>query len=238
MLGNFGDDGSVFVLNEEYGKLQPDDHLSDIWIPHCIGVWQQGVMEEKTTVLYGAGESGKLSMLAVLEPDMAEKMVERLTENPLERYHLSGVVLVENPGGRTEIRDIPVVAELEDAAQYVCREWIDSVFISSKGVTSELREFVQFVALCLYQHTENEIMRVKASLLEEADGNGKAKPRKLKEQEKKLWKMLDSRSIVRILNWFDVYDKVDISVKLRLRRWSEPTVSYERIFLERLGVIP
>ena len=100
------------------------------------------------------------------------------------------------------------------------------------------RMFVQFVALCLYQHTENEILRVKDSLREDIDANGKAKSNELKKSEKKLLKILDSRSIVRILNWFDAYDKVEISHKLKLKRWSEPTVSYERILLDRLGVIP
>lgn len=104
--------------------------------------------------------------------------------------------------------------------------------------TLRSRMFVQFVALSLYQHTENEILRVKDSLREDIDANGKAKSNELKKSEKKLLKILDSRSIVRILNWFDAYDKVEISHKLKLKRWSEPTVSYERILLERLGFIP
>ncbi len=132
---------------------------------------------------------------------------------------------------------------------YRRREAIEDFFRRAKGDTNmdnlsvwnkdtlRGRMFVQFVALCLYQYTENEINRVKESLLKDTDTNGKAKTKELKEKEKKLLKMLTSRSIVRILNWFDAYDKVDISVKLRLKRWSEPTISYEKIFLERLGVI-
>ena len=54
----------------------------------------------------------------------------------------------------------------------------------------------------------------------------------------KLWNWLDSRSIVRILNWFDAYDRVDISVKLRLKRWSTPNTERDRLFLQKLGVIP
>ena len=60
--------------------------------------------------------------------------------------------------------------------------------------------FAQFIALCLYQYTENENNRVKDSLLKDTDTNGKAKTKELKEKEKKLLKMLTSRSIVRILN--------------------------------------
>ena len=100
------------------------------------------------------------------------------------------------------------------------------------------RMFVQFVALCLYQHTENEILRVKNSLLEKNDVYDKTKPKTNTDDEKKLLSWLDSRSVVRILNWFDAYDRVDISIKLRLKRWSTPITQRDRMFLEKLGVIP
>ncbi len=100
------------------------------------------------------------------------------------------------------------------------------------------RMFVQFVALCLYQHAENEIKRIKNSLLETTDADGKPKLKTFMDKEKELFKWLDSRSIVRILNWFDAYDRVEVSVKLRQKRWSTPTTERDRMFLERLGVIP
>lgn len=133
---------------------------------------------------------------------------------------------------------------------YRCREKIEGFFRRAKGDVSMERTgvwdkdilrgrmFIQFVALCLYQHTENEIMRVKNSLLEDTYADGKTKPAKLRKDEKKLLNFLNSRSIVRILNWFDAYDTVDVSITLKQKRWSEPMISYEQIFLERLGVIP
>ena len=91
---------------------------------------------------YGSLESGKYAMLALLEPDLAHKMVKRLTSNPLEGYHLAGIVLTENPDGLIEIDSIPVVCSFEEASNYICREWIDSVFLSTKGVTPEVRAFM------------------------------------------------------------------------------------------------
>ena len=91
---------------------------------------------------FGAVDSGKQAMLAVLDPDVADKMIERLTGNPLDGYHLAGVVLTENPEGRTEIQGIPVVCSLEEAAKYICREWIDCVFISCKGTDPQIRDFM------------------------------------------------------------------------------------------------
>ena len=133
---------------------------------------------------------------------------------------------------------------------YRCREHIEDFFRRAKndgnmrrtGVwTKDIllgRMFVQFVALCLYQHTENEILRVKNSLLEKNDVHSEFRVKKITDDEKKLLNWLDSRSIVRILNWFDAYDRVDISIKLRLKRWSTSNTKRDRMFLEKLGVIP
>ena len=103
--------------------------------------------------------------------------------------------------------------------------------------TLQGRMFVQFVGLCLYQHTENEIFRVKDSLLEEKDEAGREKTKRVKDEERDLWNWLDARSLVRILNWFDVQDRREVSLKLRRKRWSDPTLRRERMLLEKLGLV-
>lgn len=101
----------------------------------------------------GVAENSKLAMIAVLDPDLAEKVVERLTSAPLDGYRLVGIVLTENETndpeklgineqGQSTLRDIPIVCSFGEAARYICHEWIDSVFISCKGVTPEMREFM------------------------------------------------------------------------------------------------
>ena len=77
---------------------------------------------------HGRITKNKRSMLAVLKPESAEEMLKRLQENSVEGYHIIGAVLMENDG-RTSVDGVPVVAELDGAAQYICREWIDSVYI-------------------------------------------------------------------------------------------------------------
>lgn len=70
----------------------------------------------------------KRTMLAVLKAENAEKMAGRLLENPAEGYKLVGIVL-DNPSNIPEICGVPVVCSLESASDYICREWIDSVYI-------------------------------------------------------------------------------------------------------------
>ena len=99
------------------------------------------------------------------------------------------------------------------------------------------RMFVQFVALCLYQYLDNELSRIKAELKEKTYSDGKDKPQTIQNEESKLLNWMDDRSVVRILNWFDAYDAVDISIKLKLKRWSDPVIKRDRLLLEKLGVI-
>lgn len=70
----------------------------------------------------------KRTMLAVLKAENAEVMINRLQANPAEAYKLVGIVL-DSPSDKTEICGVPVVCSLESASDYICREWIDSVYI-------------------------------------------------------------------------------------------------------------
>ena len=101
----------------------------------------------------GAIDSGKNAMLAVLSVKNAEQMLERLTRNAADGFHLAGVVLVDadpqtlqslpvSQDGKPMVRGVPVVCGFQDAAKYICREWIDSVFISCSSMTPEIREFM------------------------------------------------------------------------------------------------
>lgn len=106
----------------------------------------------------GTLESGKKSMLAVLDLANADRIIERLTSNALDMFHLSGVVIADeatnheyksfvnrlplNDNNQMTIRGIPIVCSFEEAPHFICREWIDSVYISCQGDRSEIREFM------------------------------------------------------------------------------------------------
>ena len=72
---------------------------------------------------------GNRSLLVVTTKDMAEQVVHNIRENNYERFALSGLVIIDDDLCGTEIAGVPVVANEENAAAYVCREWIDEVFV-------------------------------------------------------------------------------------------------------------
>jgi len=97
------------------------------------------------------------------------------------------------------------------------------------------RLFVQFVALCYYEHLSNDIRNIKDALgvLNGDPGHDSAANIKL---EKKLKAWLDSLPIYLVLQWFDTIEGVKVSYKLSAKRWTTEITTRDRMFLDKLGV--
>lgn len=91
---------------------------------------------------HGSVTGGRRSMLAVLRSESADKMVERLISNPSESFRMIGIVL-DSPSDRKEIQGIPVVSSLEDVSSYICREWIDSVYIDVPSENEQIQKIMR-----------------------------------------------------------------------------------------------
>ncbi len=119
--------GTVFLFSFQYGNQYSRIVLFLTSILH-IGIgygtrllWKQVLMKR------GLSSTQKESMLAVLSADRAEAVLERIMPHPVEGYSITGVVL-DQPGIES-VHGLPVVCGMSEAAQYICREWVDSVYI-------------------------------------------------------------------------------------------------------------
>ena len=79
---------------------------------------------------HGKTKEKQSSMLVVVTPETAEDILSRLSSDELADYKISGVVLTE-PTDRKTIGGYPIVADLDGAADYIVREWVDSVYIDA-----------------------------------------------------------------------------------------------------------
>ena len=79
---------------------------------------------------HGISKEKRRRMLVVATPDSVEEILHRLSNDEPAGYKITGVVLTEKSDRQT-IGGVPVVAELEDAADYIVREWVDSVYIDA-----------------------------------------------------------------------------------------------------------
>ena len=57
-------------------------------------------------------------------------MIRNIKEHNFEMFSIAGLVIIDEDMTGKNICGIPVVAMEKTAANYVCREWIDEVFVN------------------------------------------------------------------------------------------------------------
>ena len=97
------------------------------------------------------------------------------------------------------------------------------------------RMFVQFVSLCYYEYLSEVVRKLKLSLGEE-NGDSKHDTKTVLNNEKKLKTWLCNTPLYLQLQWFDTLESVDVSVKLKNKRWTSEITLRDALYLEKLGV--
>lgn len=88
-----------------------------------------------------SGEHSGRSLLIITTEKQSQSVVKSMLDFDYIGVHPTGVVLVDQDRTGHKIHGVPVVSNLADAAEYVCREWFDEVLI----VLPEGREIPQKV---------------------------------------------------------------------------------------------
>jgi transposase len=132
-------------------------------------------------------------------------------------------------------------------SKYRKREYIENYFKSAKqhvdstrlrvwdADTLRGRMFVQFVALCYYEHFSEKVRMIKSDLGKAPDDYAQKSKEQVK-LEKNLKSWLENTPIYLQLQWFDVIEGVTISSKLNSVRWATETTLRDKLFLEKLGM--
>ena len=74
-------------------------------------------------------KSKERSMLVMTNEDLAESIIADINCRPHESIDIAGLAILDRDLRGESIQGIPVVAMKDDAAPYICREWIDEVFV-------------------------------------------------------------------------------------------------------------
>ena len=75
----------------------------------------------------GQSDRRKAAVLLVAEEERVPEILSRLS--PLDGVEYTGIVLSDRDGTGEEIMGVPVVASLETASDYICRAWVDELFV-------------------------------------------------------------------------------------------------------------
>lgn len=80
------------------------------------------------------------SILLVADRDKIERTLQNFKENATGEISVSGIVVADGDIDSGSYEGIPIVSSLESAPQYICREWIDEVYICTAIPPRELIE--------------------------------------------------------------------------------------------------
>lgn len=78
-------------------------------------------------------EGGEHSLYIITTRDIAENVISNVRENNYNRYNINGLVIIDRDMTGKVISGIPVVSDLENAATYICQQWVDEVLINIGG---------------------------------------------------------------------------------------------------------
>ena len=88
-------------------------------------------------------DGGERKLLIITSEDVAEQVVTNMKENNYARYTLAGVAVIDTDWTGKKVKGVPVVANEENAAMYVCQEWIGEVLIVISEVLPYPSELIE-----------------------------------------------------------------------------------------------
>ena len=97
-------------------------------------IFGYGVRQAWKPVVRRMGKEAKKSaMLLVADEKQVPEILRRLS--PTDGVVYTGIILSNRDGTGEEIKGVPVVASLETASDYICRGWVDEVFVYPAHLT-------------------------------------------------------------------------------------------------------
>mgnify|MGYP003292126801 FL=1 len=109
-----------------------------LWRKH---LWKQG------------DKNGERSILLITESDQVSGVLESLRTHKGEQLSITGVVLLDKECAPEAVEGIPVVSDLKNVVNYVCREWVDEVFIRTTGQSVHIEKLTeQFLEMGVTVH--------------------------------------------------------------------------------------
>ncbi|MGN0485184.1 MAG: sugar transferase [Lachnospiraceae bacterium] len=85
--------------------------------------WKNGLKKRRN-------QGGKRALLIVTTGNLAGRTVRDMQENNYEMFHLAGIAVIDCDMTGQTIEGINVVANQDTVTDFVCRQWVDEVFIN------------------------------------------------------------------------------------------------------------
>ena len=97
--------------------------------------------------------ANRQALLVITNEKHAEEVVERIRNYAASQYSVEGLVFYDRDAKGETVDGVPVVANLDDAADYICRNWIDDVFFFHSSLEDSVQELIsKCKEMCVTMH--------------------------------------------------------------------------------------
>lgn len=86
-------------------------------------LWKKHVLRRNLT------DKSKQSMVLVVASDEAERTIERMMSGPVQNFTITGIAFMDKGFKGSTFNGIPVIGDIDTVHDYLCREWVDEVFV-------------------------------------------------------------------------------------------------------------
>ncbi len=90
----------------------------------------------------GESKEPKRTILIITDSTYSHDVLERVRGYEFIRFNLVGLVLSDRDAKGESIEGVPVVANLDDAADFICHNWIDDVFFFHASQTPAVQKLL------------------------------------------------------------------------------------------------
>ena len=98
-------------------------------------------------------KNGKRSILVVASGDTVDHVTDNILANNYGSFHLAGNAVIDSDRRGEIIHGAEVVADKDDVVNYVCRKWVDEVFIDiSENTEYPVKMLHQFIEMGVVVH--------------------------------------------------------------------------------------
>ncbi|MFI3206769.1 MAG: sugar transferase, partial [Clostridia bacterium] len=93
------------------------------------------------------------SLIIVTTKDLVDRVIDNIKNNNYEGFKITGISVIDSDMIGEKIDNIPVVANLDNLMTYICREWVDEVFLNIPSTSTIVDEIVDdFVSMGISVH--------------------------------------------------------------------------------------
>jgi len=102
-------------------------------------LWKKVILNRKNSV-------GISSLFVITTNDRADNVINILQNNNHGQYIFTGICITDEDCKGQTISDIEVTANIDDVMEYLCREWVDEVYISLPHNVHYIQNLVSDIA--------------------------------------------------------------------------------------------